>query len=73
MVKIDPNSGYIIQKLDFHPLRLAERAIVKERGEDVNYDNFNNVCNGIAYDSEQDVFYVTGKRWHLMFKIRLLQ
>ena len=45
--------------------------LVKARGEFRGYDHANNVCNGIAYDPTEDVFYVTGKRWHMMFKIKL--
>ena len=35
------------------------------------YDRMNNVLNGIAYDSENDEFYMTGKRWNFVFKIKL--
>lgn len=35
------------------------------------YDTNNNVCNGIAYDPSEKAYYVTGKRWNMMFKIRL--
>jgi len=45
--------------------------LVKERGEINGYDFGNNVLNGIAYDAENDEFYLTGKRWHMMFKLRI--
>ena len=34
------------------------------------YDRGNNVFNGIAYDSKEDVFYLTGKRWNFLFKVK---
>lgn len=27
------------------------------------------VVNGIAYDAVEGVFYVTGRRWHVIFKL----
>jgi glutaminyl-peptide cyclotransferase len=30
------------------------------------------VLNGIAYDAETDHFYITGKRWPLMFEVRFV-
>jgi len=29
------------------------------------------VLNGIAYDPTDDTFLLTGKKWHLMFKVKL--
>ena len=71
MAKIDPNSGYIVDAIDFGALHDAEMNAVEANDQRFGYDHGNNVCNGIAYDAEEDVFYVTGKRWNLMFKIRL--
>jgi glutamine cyclotransferase len=36
-----------------------------------HWDRLNNVLNGIAYDKFEDVFYMTGKRWNFIYKIRL--
>ena len=71
MVRIDPSSGYITEGIDFAPLRAAEMEVVKEKNEMATYDHNNNVCNGIAYDAIADAYYVSGKRWNLMFKIKL--
>jgi glutaminyl-peptide cyclotransferase len=46
-------------------------SLVQNEGNIYEYDYGNNVCNGIAYDPAEDAFYVTGKRWNMMFKIRL--
>ena len=71
MIKIDPDSGFIVDIVDFKPLYDAEMSLVKELGQLNGYDHRNNVCNGIAYDPIKKDFYVTGKRWNMMFKIRL--
>jgi glutaminyl-peptide cyclotransferase len=31
------------------------------------------VLNGIAYDAAKDVFYLTGKRWPLLFEVKFVQ
>jgi len=61
----------ILDVLNFEPLRIAEMAMVKDLGKLSGYDHNNNVCNGIAYDANEDVYFVTGKRWNTMFKIKL--
>jgi glutamine cyclotransferase len=71
MVRINPDSGYIEEAVDFAPLREAEMQLVQDLGQNANYDWNNNVCNGIAYDPEQDAYFITGKRWNLLFKIKL--
>jgi glutamine cyclotransferase len=35
------------------------------------YDWGNNVLNGVAYDSKDDSFIVSGKMWHHIFKVKL--
>lgn len=71
MVKIDPNSGFVVQRVDFTDLHSAEMGLVLSSGQNEGYDYGNNVCNGIAWDPAERAFYVTGKRWNMMFKIRL--
>jgi glutamine cyclotransferase len=58
IVRIDPASGEVVGVLDMTGL-LPER-----RDSD-------NVLNGIAYDAETDRTFVSGKRWPLLFEIRL--
>ena len=38
MVKIDPDSGYIVDMVDFSPLHNAEMSLVKELGQIRGYD-----------------------------------
>ena len=58
IVRIDPASGHVVGVLDMTGL-LPER-----RAND-------NVLNGIAYDTETDRTFVSGKRWPLLFEIRV--
>jgi glutaminyl-peptide cyclotransferase len=58
IVRIDPASGQVVGVLDMTGL-LPERR-----------DN-DNVLNGIAYDAETNRTFVSGKRWPLLFEIRV--
>uniref|UniRef100_K3WSH2 Glutamine cyclotransferase n=1 Tax=Globisporangium ultimum (strain ATCC 200006 / CBS 805.95 / DAOM BR144) TaxID=431595 RepID=K3WSH2_GLOUD len=62
IVKIDPQSGDIVSVFDC--AQLMDPSIT--RGD------HNAVLNGIAYDADEDVFYVTGKLWNTVYKVRLL-
>ena len=70
IVKIDPSQGKIVKTYDMKSLLDAEFRLVEKLGE-WNYDYGNNVLNGIAYDGLEDVFYLTGKRWRMMFKLKI--
>ncbi|KAF1333353.1 Wd40/yvtn repeat-like-containing domain, partial [Globisporangium splendens] len=62
IVKIDPQSGDIVSVFDC--AQLMDPSIT--RGD------HNAVLNGIAYDSDEDVFYITGKLWNTVYKVHLL-
>jgi len=59
ILRIDPKSGQVKGWIDLSKL--------------VDYDKLGpeDVLNGIAYNSEDDLMYVTGKRWPQLFEIRL--
>ena len=61
IVRIDPATGQVIGVLDMTGLLQTPR----QDGDDV--------LNGIAYDPEGDRTFVSGKRWPLMFEIRVTQ
>lgn len=67
IVKIDPNTGEVVMRYSVPELVYAEEnyQIATRRYSD------HNVLNGIAYDPTEDVFYLSGKRWHLVFKVKL--
>jgi glutaminyl-peptide cyclotransferase len=61
IVKIDPASGEVVATIDLTGLLSpAERTRTTD------------VLNGIAYDSERDRLFVTGKYWPKVFQIALL-
>jgi glutaminyl-peptide cyclotransferase len=61
IVRIDPASGQVVGVLDMTGLLQPP-----SRDRD-------NVLNGIAYDPDGDRTFVSGKRWPLMFEIRVTQ
>ncbi|KAG6614006.1 Glutamine cyclotransferase [Phytophthora cinnamomi] len=62
VLKIDPETGGIVTMFDLSKL-------VADAGVDVSSGA---VLNGIAYDAEEDVFYITGKLWGAVYKVRLV-
>ena len=52
-------------------LEEIEKEAIKGTPDEKSYDKRNNVFNGVAYDEQEDVFYVTGKKWQHIFKVKL--
>ena len=67
LIKIDPITGEIVKRYDFSVLRTAE---ISYQEDQKNFYEAN-VLNGVAYDPIQDVFYLSGKNWHQIFKVKL--
>lgn len=63
VVKIEPQSGEIVAVFDCSAL--ADAATTG--------DDSGAVLNGIAYDGDEDVFYVTGKLWRAVYKVRFVE
>jgi glutamine cyclotransferase len=63
IIKIDPSNGHILGKMDFSDL-------LKKSGKQVS-DDGNLVLNGIAYDSTKKSMYITGKKWPLLYEVKL--
>ncbi|WP_417617783.1 glutaminyl-peptide cyclotransferase [Oceanisphaera sp.] len=59
LVRINKSSGRIEAGID-------ARALVAENGRNRDPEA---VLNGIAYDEQAEVFYLTGKRWPTLFKV----
>lgn len=57
---INPIDGKVVNIIDFHPLR-------KRLKNNSSAETF----NGIAYDKDEDIFYLTGKNWNKTFKVRI--
>lgn len=64
ILKIDPSSGHVEGKITLDGIaeKYFPTQIVPGRTD---------VLNGIAYDSAAKKIYVTGKRWPLMFELKL--
>jgi len=62
IVKIDPSSGIVVGSIDVSQLSEKAKAFHSGALE----------CNGIAYDSNQDAFFLTGKMWPFLFKVKLI-
>ncbi|MFN3196156.1 MAG: glutaminyl-peptide cyclotransferase [Chlorobiota bacterium] len=60
IVKIDIKTGNVVAA--YNMSELIER---------VMYNPAIDVLNGIAYDKSEDVFYLTGKLWPKLFKVKL--
>lgn len=67
IVAIDLDDRKVAHMFDFSVLRAkAEEAYLSMTGRDLGYDQ---CLNGIAYDRKEQVFYITGKQWPLIFKV----
>ncbi len=61
IVKIDPNSGHVIAKAD---LSQIWNFASQQKNEEAD------VLNGIAYNSAQKTFFITGKNWSKLFEVK---
>lgn len=63
IVVIDPTDGHVVAEIDAAGLLPASARSQLQSDE---------VLNGIAYDDDRDVFYLTGKHWASLFEVRFL-
>ena len=63
IVKIDPSNGHVIGKLDL-------TGLLEKSGKQVNKQE-GYVLNGIAYDSAKNSLYITGKKWPLLYEMKV--
>ena len=68
---IEPGTGIVTKVYNCRFLMEAEENYMRAH-HTINLDPLNNVFNGIAYDPVLDEVYVTGKRWNLLFKLKLI-
>jgi len=61
--KIDPQTGYVVGRMHFEGM-LAHYLPNIIRGEE-------DVLNGVAWDDQEKMMYVTGKNWPIQFKVKL--
>ena len=65
---LDLNTNRSTRSIDMSELLKRANAERVARGQ--GYLDYSECLNGIAYDSVKDVFYVTGKNWPLVFKVK---
>jgi len=58
IIQINPTDGKVVAFYDFGTLFPINQRV-----------NTDQVLNGIAYDHDQKLFYITGKNWPKMFKV----
>ena len=62
IARISPQDGHVIAWIDLTGLLPANQRVDAE-----------SVLNGIAYDSQHDRLFVTGKRWPAIFEIEIVR
>ncbi len=65
IVRIDPSTGKVTDRIDFRALVTKEQAEEREGQPDV--------LNGIAYLASEDRIFVTGKWWKYVYEIELVE
>lgn len=66
ILKIDPKTGYVVATANLSNLR--QRTGIPPVTGDESAPEF---MNGIAYDKENNRFFITGKNWPKLFEIKL--
>jgi glutamine cyclotransferase len=67
IVRIDLETGCVDGVADFS--RLYDELNAEQKRQVDSHSN--NVLNGIAYSKERGTFFLTGKRWPLIFEVRM--
>ena len=63
---INPKTGAVEQKIDM-------KNIYPNSQRPANFDESNNVLNGIAYDKAGKRIFVTGKKWPYLYQVRFVK
>ena len=67
IVKINPETGRVESRADLS--HILDKNNVPYDHAMIN-DTSDNVLNGIAYNGEKKIFYITGKRWPAVFEVK---
>lgn len=68
IAQIDPLSGKVTAWLDVTALAREAQAAAEKAGRELSFDD---VPNGIAYNAAKGTLLLTGKRWPLIFEVKL--
>ncbi len=61
IVQIDPNTGIVLAVVDAASLVPTDQTLAPD-----------DVLNGIAHNADSDTFYLTGKRWNVLYEVRFV-
>ena len=64
ILKVDPATGHVVGTIDCFGL-------LSQYAPDYTPKSADSVLNGIAWDEDSQLLYVTGKNWPLIFKLKL--
>lgn len=68
IARIDPQTGKVTAWIDVSGLSREASAAADRRGQPFTFDD---VANGIAFVPERGTLLLTGKRWPILFEVRL--
>jgi glutamine cyclotransferase len=72
IVKVDTSTGLVMKRINLGVLQdIAVLTPSESYPSMYNYGDQDQALNGLAYDPVKDFFYVTGKKWGYIFKIRI--
>ena len=60
IARIDPKTGTVVGLIDISGLNPSPKALRKD-----------NVANGIAYDADKKRLFITGKKWSILYEVRI--
>lgn len=63
IVGIDPATGQVLEEIDF-------TGLLPKGARYPGFNEHNYVLNGIAHDPKSGHFFITGKKWPLLFEVR---
>jgi glutamine cyclotransferase len=66
ILQINPDNGHVIGKLETTDLLKSFYSSYP-----INWQELDNVLNGIAYDSTTKKIFITGKRWPKIFELKM--
>lgn len=68
IARIDPKTGKVTAWIDVTALAQEASALAARRGQPLTFDD---VPNGIAFVPERGTLLLTGKRWPMMFEVKV--
>lgn len=67
--RIDPNTGKVIGSFDMAKLVIETKKLKQQRFN--SRLDFGECLNGIAYDKNNDIVYITGKNWPTVYEMKI--